>query len=201
MNEHRDKYYYRAKRERFNSRAAYKLLEIQDKFDLMHRGDFILEVGSSPGGWTQVITGITGTDVFCIDRNSMKKVPGSIFIRGDINNASTLSELKEIISSHGILKFDGILSDAMSPTTGNAGIDHSSSYLICESVMSLTRNFLRRGGYTVVKQFQGDLTQKFFSEWSKHFLFSKITTVSATRRGSREVYIIFKQFTPQYSPL
>jgi 23S rRNA (uridine2552-2'-O)-methyltransferase len=197
MSEHRDKYYYRAKKERFNSRAAYKLLEISRKFGIPREGDHDLEIGSSPGGWTQVITEITGKEVFCVDKNSMKKVPGAIFLRGDITRPEFLDELRETMSSRGVQSFDGILSDAMSQTTGNTSIDHSSSYLICQSVMSLSADFLREHGYVVVKQFQGDLTKTFFSEWGKRFAFSKITTVSASRKGSKEIYMIFKDYRPQ----
>ena len=197
MSEHRDKYYYRAKKERFNSRAAYKLLEISRKFGIPREGDHDLEIGSSPGGWTQVITEITGQEVFCVDKNSMKKVPGAIFLRGDITRPEFLDELRETMSSRGVQSFDGILSDAMSQTTGNTSIDHASSYLICQSVMSLSADFLREHGYVVVKHFQGDLTKTFFSEWGKRFTFSKITTVSASRKGSKEIYIIFKDYRPQ----
>ena len=197
MSEHRDRYYYRAKKERFNSRAAYKLLEISRKFGIPREGDHDLEIGSSPGGWTQVITEITGKEVFCVDKNSMKKVPGAIFMRGDITRPEFLDELRETMSLRGVRSFDGILSDAMSQTTGNTSIDHSSSYLICQSVMSLSADFLREHGYVVVKQFQGDLTKTFFSEWGKRFAFSKITTVSASRKGSKEIYMIFKDYRPQ----
>ncbi len=197
MNDHKDKYYYKAKREKFYSRAAYKLLEMQNKFNLIHNGDAILEIGSSPGGWTQIITDMTGRDTFCIDRKSMRNIPGSIFIRGDVSEGGTLSALREVMASRGVARFDGILSDAMSQTTGTIGIDHSSSYLICKSVMDLAKDFLKIGGYVVVKQFQGDLTQQFFTGWSKEFSFSKITTVSATRKGSREIYIVFKGYHPR----
>ena len=197
MSEHRDKYYYRAKKERFNSRAAYKLLEISRKFGIPREGDHDLEIGSSPGGWTQVITEISGQEVFCVDKNSMKKVPGAIFLRGDITRPEFLDELRETMSLRGVRSFDGILSDAMSQTTGNTSIDHSSSYLICQSVLSLSADFLREHGYVVVKQFQGDLTKTFFSEWGKRFTFSKITTVSASRKGSKEIYMIFKDYRPQ----
>ena len=108
MSEHRDKYYYRAKKERFNSRAAYKLLEISRKFGIPREGDHDLEIGSSPGGWTQVITEISGQEVFCVDKNSMKKVPGAIFLRGDITRPEFLDELRETMSSRGVQSFDGI---------------------------------------------------------------------------------------------
>ncbi|HLH85738.1 MAG TPA: RlmE family RNA methyltransferase, partial [Thermoplasmataceae archaeon] len=190
-------YYYSAKKQNLKSRAAFKILEIQTKFSLMKEGDHILEVGSSPGGWTQIIRSVTRKPVIAVDPEEMEPMDGVIFIRSRIEDSRALSKIRSAMDSVGVKLFDGILSDAMVHTSGKRDIDHASSYLICRTVMRLAFDLLSPGGYILLKQFQGDLTNQFLREWSGYFDFSKITSVSATREASREVYIIFRGFRPQ----
>lgn len=194
MPDRRDKYYYLAKKDRYRSRAAFKLLEIQTKFGLLRSGQFILEIGSSPGGWTQVISSITGEPVISIDINPMEPVNNAIFIRGKIEDPRTVQEVKDSMATLGIEKFHGIVSDAMAHTSGKQDIDHSASYLICEKVMSLARDLLQKDGFVILKQFYGDLTPQFLNQWKPFFMSSKVTRVAASRDSSSEVYIIFSGF-------
>lgn len=196
MPDHRDKYYYLAKRERYRSRAAFKLLELQTKFCLLNEGDNVLEIGGSPGGWTQIITSITKAKVISVDISKMEPMEDVIFIRGRIEDKALKQRIMDEMERNGIESIRGVLSDAMSKTSGNQDIDHSSSYLICQQVMSLATSMISSGGYVVVKQFQGDLTAPFVNTWRKQFSFSKITKAAASRQSSREVYIIFQGFRP-----
>lgn len=192
MPDRRDKFYYLAKKERYRSRAAFKLLELQTKFGFLKEGQNILEIGSSPGGWSQIVTSITGATVFSVDINKMDPLENTVFIRGRVGDKALKMRIKDEMDRLGIEKFDGIISDAMSNTSGNQDIDHSSSYLICQEVMALAEILLERDGFVVLKQFQGDLTVRFVNQWKKHFGFSKITKVAASRESSKEVYIIFQ---------
>ena len=192
MPDRRDKFYYLAKKERYRSRAAFKLLELQTKYGFLKEGQNILEIGSSPGGWSQIVTSITGSTVFSVDIDKMDPLENNVFIRGRVGDKALKVRIKDEMDKLGIEAFDGILSDAMSKTSGNQDIDHSSSYLICQEVMALAETLLKPDGFVLVKQFQGDLTVKFVNQWKKYFVFSKITKVAASREGSKEIYIIFQ---------
>ncbi len=192
MPDRRDKFYYLAKKERYRSRAAFKLLELQTKYGFLKEGQNILEIGSSPGGWSQIVTSITGSIVFSVDIDKMDPLENNVFIRGRVGDKALKVRIKDEMDKLGIEAFDGILSDAMSKTSGNQDIDHSSSYLICQEVMALAETLLKPDGFVLVKQFQGDLTVKFVNQWKKYFGFSKITKVAASREGSKEIYIIFQ---------
>ncbi len=196
MPDHRDRYYYLAKKERYRSRAAFKLLELQTKFSFLEEGQNILEIGSSPGGWSQIITSITKSLVISIDPSKMDSLENISFIRGKIGDKALNQRIMDEMERFGIKKFNGIISDAMSNTSGNQDIDHSSSYIICQGVMDLAQTFLAQSGFVLMKQFQGDLTIQFVNSWKKKFGFSKVTKVAASREGSKEIYIIFQGFKP-----
>lgn len=194
MPDRRDRYYYLAKKERYRSRASFKLLELQTKFEFLKEGQNILEIGASPGGWSQIVTSITRSTVISVDMSKMDPLDNVIFIKGRVGDKNLKEKIENEMQKLGVEKFDGIISDAMSKTSGNQDIDHSSSYLICRDVMELAQPLLAENGFVLLKQFQGDLTIQFVNNWKKYFGFSKITKVAASRETSREIYIIFQKF-------
>lgn len=196
MPDHRDSYYYRAKKERYRSRASFKLLELQTKFGMLEEGQKILEIGASPGGWSQIITSITKSLLLSVDSERMEPLDNNVFIRGKVGDKNLVERIRDEMEDHNIKEFDGIVSDAMSRTSGNQDIDHASSFLICRGVMEIAKDFLGQNGFVLVKQFQGDLTVQFVNTWKKYFAFSKITKVAASRENSKEIYIIFQRFKP-----
>jgi 23S rRNA (uridine2552-2'-O)-methyltransferase len=196
----KDFYYRKAKRDNFRSRAAFKLMELQTKYSILRSGDYALEIGSSPGGWSQIITSITGNPLISVDLNEMEKLENVIFIRGNISSETTKLRIREAMATLRIERFSVILSDAMSKTSGKRDIDHSSSYLLCREVMNLAGDFLTENGNVVVKQFQGDLTSGFMNDWAGKFHYSRITSVAASRDASSEVYMIFKGYISQEKP-
>ncbi|MEM0155467.1 MAG: RlmE family RNA methyltransferase [Thermoplasmataceae archaeon] len=191
MADRKDKYYVKAKKDNFLSRAVYKLSEIQEKFSIIREQDTVLEIGSAPGGWTQFLLSINGVKVISVDRSPYQKLDGATQIRKDIFSDEIWGILDERLSSMGVGGFNVVLSDAMSHTSGNHSRDHASSYLICDRVMSIAERLLLQGGNAVIKHFQGDLTKNLIEKWSGKFRGYKITTPKASRSGSREIYIIF----------
>lgn len=191
MSSRKDKYYHKAKKSGLRSRASFKILEIQSKFELLSEGDLVLEIGASPGGWTQVISEITGEPVVALDIEKMEPMEGVIFLKGNVFDPGLETSLDDILSQLGREGFDVIVSDAMVKTSGDRNIDNSSSYLLCKRVMEIAGSFLAEGGNVLVKQFQGDLTEQFFNEWGRNYRFRKKTSPRASRTGSRELYIIF----------
>ena len=192
MPDRRDSYYWKAKENNFSSRAAFKLIDILNKFYLSIEGCSVLEIGSNPGGWAEVISMNNPSFHVAVD---IKKEPSElpyIFIRGDISRDSTWDNIVSTMNENSKRKFDLILSDAMTNTTGNSDVDHSSSYLICRKIMEKGIPLLNKGGSMIVKQFQGDLTQSFIENWSGYFRRATITKPASSRQASREIYIVFK---------
>lgn len=190
MTAREDRFYRLAKAEKYRSRAAYKLIELQERYSLIGRESNVLEIGSSPGGWSQVISSITSGLILSVDIQPQERITGVDFIRGSVFSPS----LHERISSYLIERksecFDVIVSDAMAHTSGNTDIDHARSVEICDAVMKIASAFLCKNGKILLKQFQGDMTRNFMVRWSADFSYQKVSTVKATRRGSREIYII-----------
>ncbi len=188
----KDKYYTKAKKDNYRSRASYKLLEIQSKFNIISPGDFVLEFGSSPGGWTQVVQKFTDKPVISVDISRMDPIENVLFIQGNINDPELTSKIRDVMISAGIEYIETVISDAMIKTSGNYDRDHYGSYLLCENVMKRSLSLLAIGGNAVVKQFQGDSTNLFVNTWKEYFNFYKVTKPNASRQHSREVYIVFK---------
>lgn len=187
----KDRFYLKAKRENYRSRAVYKLSEIQEKFRIIGEGDLVLEIGSAPGGWTQYLLGIDGVHVVSVDRIPYESIANSVSIKKDIFSGDIFEIISDVLKSGDSPGFNAILSDAMDHTSGNHSRDHASSYLICDRVMLLSSRFLVSGGNVLLKHFQGDLTKELIDKWSPKFRGHKNTTPKATRSGSREMYILF----------
>ncbi|AGO61067.1 SAM-dependent methyltransferase [Ferroplasma acidiphilum] len=188
----KDRYYTRAKKDNFRSRASYKLLEIQSKFNVIWKTDYVIEFGSSPGGWTQVVQKLTEKPVIAIDISPMDPIENVTFVQGNINDPELSEKIKIAMDSLGISSVSTVLSDAMIKTSGNYDRDHMGSYLLCDNVMNLSIDLLSSGGNVVLKQFQGDSTMAFVNKWKVYFNYYKVTKPNASRQHSREVYIIFK---------
>jgi len=192
--DHRDQYYWRAKRDQFRSRAAYKLEFLIDRYGIIKDGQTVLEIGSSPGGWTQVLVD-RGCRVVAVDIQPMDEIPGVIFLKLNILREDAAERIREEMARSLIQKFDVVLSDAMAKTSGIRSSDHAASVMIGNAVMKIATDTLRRGGIAVVKQFQGDMTGDFIKNWGHYFRDHKITKPPASRKESSEVYIIFYGFS------
>ncbi len=193
MSKRKDSYYYRAKSEQYRSRAAYKLLEIQDRFSFFSGNENVLELGSAPGGWSQVILENTSGKVLSIDKSRQEPLEGITFVRGDIFSPRIESEIGRFLNDNSLECFDRILSDTMAKTSGISHRDHALSVELGERVMQLSDIFLCRGGSVLIKQFQGDMTREFIQKHSAAFSGSKLSTTKATRGGSSEVFILLAE--------
>lgn len=188
MKKRTDSYYKRAKKAGYRSRAAYKLIEIDRKFEILSRAHSILEIGSSPGGWTDVLIEIKPDFLLCVDLSAKKSNEMPYAIRGDVTKESSWEDIENFLQDK---KMDLILSDAMSNTTGQHSLDHASSVEICTSILTNGMKVLRVGGNMMVKQFQGEYTKEFVDRFSKFFRRNYITKPMASRSESSEIYIIF----------
>ncbi|MGP6207423.1 SAM-dependent methyltransferase [Cuniculiplasma sp. SKW3] len=190
MERRKDIYYRKAKKQGYSSRAAYKLIEIDRKFPILFSGMRVLEIGSSPGGWTDVIMERNPEFLVCVDLTAPKTQSIPLNIRGDITREETWETIRNA-SKNG---FDLFLSDAMAHTTGQHDRDHAMSVEICRSVMDHCDNLLLEDGTVLLKQFQGDMTKEFIDTYRGRFKKVYITKPSSSRSESSEIYIIFSRF-------
>jgi len=188
INDRRDYYYWKAKKEGYRSRAAYKLLQMYKKFGIIKSGDWVLDLGASPGGWSQVAVEL-GANVVAVHVNPMEKIENTLFIPGDITEEETIEKIREVRE-----EFDVVLSDASPKITGHWDLDHFRSVELTRAAFEIAKVFLRRGGNFVVKMFQGSETPKLYNEFKKHFRFKKLHSPPASRKRSSEIYFIGKRF-------
>lgn len=189
----KDYYYKKAKKEKYRSRASYKLKQINAKYKLIKNGDKVLDLGAAPGGWTQVAREVVGSNglVVAVDLQEIKSFENEniIILQGDFTEAKTLERIKDISQS-----YDVIISDASPKISGVWDIDHFRSIELCENVLKIAKEVLKPGGNLVVKVFQGSEIDNFIKKVRRSFKYVKVTKPKASRKKSSEVYVIGKGF-------
>ena len=183
-----DYYYWQAKKLGYRSRAAFKLLQMNKTFKLITEGDWVLDLGASPGGWSQVAVEL-GAKVVAVDVNPMKPIEGVTFIKGDITKPEIIDEIRKIRE-----EFDVVLCDASPKITGKWTIDHLLSVDLARAAFNIAKQTLIRGGCFVVKIFQGEEIQNLFNEFKPFFRFKKFHSPKASRKSSAEIYFVGKGF-------
>jgi 23S rRNA (uridine2552-2'-O)-methyltransferase len=190
LKEHFDDHYVKlAQREGYRSRACYKLLEIQEKDRLFKPGMSVVDLGSAPGGWSQVAAMLVGHhgQVLASDILEMDTVAGVEFIRGDFTEESVFNELMAFLGNQ---KADLVISDMAPNMTGMRDVDQPQSMYLCELALDMAALVLRPGGSFVTKIFQGEGFEEYMRLLRERF--SKVVTrkPAASRPRSREVYLV-----------
>jgi 23S rRNA (uridine2552-2'-O)-methyltransferase len=188
----RDKYYRMAKRENYRSRASYKLKQIDHKYALIEVGDTIVDLGASPGGWSQVARELGGPEskVFALDLERMPPLEGVTFIRGDIMNEAVVERLLELVPQ-GV---DVVISDMSPDISGAYPYDHARSIELCEHALKFATCVLKDGGNFAVKMFFGDLSRGFVGRVGRFFDEVHTYHPRASRSTSSELYVIGLDF-------
>ncbi len=189
----RDHYYRKAKKEDYRSRAAYKLIQMNERFSLIRQGDEVIDLGANPGGWSQVAAELVGDQgrVIAIDIKPMKAIKGVDFLRGDALSSRTISDIRELLDGN---KANVMISDMSPNISGNYSLDHARSMELAEMALEYTGWFLRPGGNMVVKVFDGDMTFDYVKKIRTKFRVAKRHAPKASRKSSSEIYIIGKGF-------
>ncbi|UCE45682.1 MAG: RlmE family RNA methyltransferase [Methanobacteriota archaeon] len=184
----KDKYYRRAKEEDYRSRAAYKLKQLDWKYDIMSPGDTVVDLGASPGGWSQVALEQVGDQgrVFALDIDRLPSLEGVTFIRGDVRRKEVIAKLQDQLPDGA----DVVLSDMSPNISGNYSYDHARSIDLCECALEFASKILRDGGHIVVKMFYGDMSGGFISSARRRFQEVHVTHPEASRPTSSEVYVV-----------
>lgn len=193
MYEKKDAYYKKSKEEGYRARSAYKLKQINNKFRVMKKGSVVVDIGASPGGWSQVASGLVGQDgkVIAIDKEKMAPLKNSnfTFIQGDITDNSTIEKIIETVG-----KVDVLISDIAPKTTGIVDLDRSRSAILSMMALDLGKKILKPRGNFLTKVFQSDESEELFAEMKKCFSYTKRFRPPSTRKRSSEIYFIGKNY-------
>jgi 23S rRNA (uridine2552-2'-O)-methyltransferase len=186
-------FYKKAKTEGYRARSAYKLKQIQKRFQVMKQGDTVVDLGAAPGGWSQVAQEIVGNQgmVVGIDLQKITPIDGIVFFKGDITDKASLSTLKQSIGNKDA---DIILSDMSPNISGNYSVDHARSIYLSQQAYDVAKQLLSEKGNFVCKIFQGELLQEFVSTLKNQFQSIKRFSPKASRKSSSEIYLIGKSF-------
>lgn len=193
MQERRRDYYYRkAKQLDYRSRASFKLMQLDDRFNLFKPGMTVVDLGAAPGGWLQVAAervGPKGT-VVGVDLQPIEPLEGVRTIKGDIRKQEVRDELLALTGG----RVDIVLSDMSPNITGSYSMDHARSIELCEMALSFALATLSRNGKLVFKMFEGDMSRDLIAEVQKHFETVKRYSPEASRSSSSEIYVVAKGF-------
>jgi 23S rRNA (uridine2552-2'-O)-methyltransferase len=189
-----DSYYKKAKQEGYRSRAAYKLLELQQRFRLMRPGVVVVDLGAAPGGWLQVAAKLVGQSgkVIGIDLQPIETLREAniIFFQGDITSPEISEKISELVDG----KVHCVLSDLAPRLSGIRDADAARCLELNRTALTVATALLRPGGSFLVKGFVNQELHTFTLELKQHFHSVQRTRPEATRQGSSEFYFFAKDF-------
>jgi 23S rRNA (uridine2552-2'-O)-methyltransferase len=187
-----DPYVARAKREGYRSRAAYKLIEIDDKFHLLKSGARVVDLGAAPGGWSEIAVRRVGAGgrVVGLDILEMKPIPGVEFVKLDFLDPAAPDRLKEMLGGAA----DVVLSDMAANTTGHRRTDHLRIMALAEAAAQFAREVLAPGGTFLCKVLQGGTEATLLAELKRDFSNVKHIKPPASRSDSAELYLLARGF-------
>ena len=181
-------YYLKAKTDNYRSRASFKLKQLDHRFDLISEGDTVVDLGASPGGWSQVAAELVGpgAKVIALDIDRFPPLEGVTFIRGDIREDAVVARVMELVPDGA----DVVLSDMSPNISGNYPYDHARSIELCEHALGFASRVLKNGGNIVVKMFFGDMSKDYVSSVKGLFREVHVHHPPASRSTSSEMYVI-----------
>lgn len=183
-----DPYVILAKDNGYRCRAAFKILEIDDKFKIFKKGLKVLDLGSAPGGWSQVVVKKVGkNNVIAVDILDMDLIPGVKFIKQDFlaDNATDIIKKESNFS-----KFDVVMSDMAANTTGDKKTDHIRTLNLVEQALDFSLTILKPNGVFISKVFQGGTEKSLFDKLKNNFSVVKHFKPKSSRQDSVEMYVV-----------
>ena len=194
LDEHvNDPYVKKAKADGYRSRASYKLIEINEKDKLFQSGSVVMDLGSAPGGWSQIVAPIIGNkgSVIASDILPMDSIIGVEFIQGDFTDEAVYEQILNALNGN---KVDVVVSDMSPNLSGIATTDQYSSIYLVELALEMARNVLKPGGHFCAKVFQGVGYEEYVKDVRRSFSKVLIRKPAASRPRSKEVYVVAKGF-------
>ena len=190
MKDHVNDFYVKqANKEGYRSRAAYKLIEISERDNLLKPGMTVVDLGATPGGWSQVAANKVGLNgrVFSLDVLEMKTLPGVTFIQGDFEEESTLTELRKKLGERPV---DLVISDMSPNISGIAISDQARCMYLAELALEFSMAQLNSDGNFLVKVFQGSGFEQFMNTMRMSFKQVATRKPKASRGRSNEIYLL-----------
>ncbi|TLD43809.1 MAG: Ribosomal RNA large subunit methyltransferase E [Accumulibacter sp.] len=184
-----DSYVQRARAEGYRSRAAYKLLQIDDRDHLLRPGDVVVDLGASPGGWSQVVAKRQQGRgrVIAVDMLAMEPLPGVVFLPGDFRQQEVLDRLQELLQE----QRPGLVLSDMSPNISGISLcDQAQGMHLSELALDFARQWLQPDGCLLVKVFQGQGFDDFLVQMRLNFRLVCLRKPDASRDRSPEVYLL-----------
>ena len=186
IKQHRDQFFKKAKVLGYRSRASFKLIELNKKFNFIKKNSNLLDIGSAPGGWSQVASKIiTNGKILAVDITSMEKIENVSFLNSDFLNEKIQSKILNIFNT----KIDVIVSDMAENTTGNKSVDSIRTNNLCAEVINFSLKMLTKKGSLVCKLFMGEDFLEVKNLAKKNFKNVDFFKPDSSRSESKETYI------------
>ncbi len=191
-----DPYVRAAQQQGYRSRAAFKLIELDERFHLIRRGLRCIDLGAAPGGWTQVLVQRGAAQVIGIDLLAVDPVPGAMIVQGDFMDDAMPGRLSALMGG----KADLVLSDMAPNTTGHADTDHLRIMALADLALHFAIEALAPGGAFVAKVFQGGTERSILDRMKRHFAQVRHAKPPASRKQSSELYVVATGFRGNSRP-
>jgi len=191
-----DPYVARARAEGHRSRAAYKLIEIDERYSLFAPGQTVVDLGAAPGGWSKIAAervGLTqaAPSVVAVDYLDMDPLPGVVFLKKDFLDADAPDLIRAALGGRSV---DVVLSDMAAPTTGHRATDHLRVVALCEAAAEFAADVLAPGGRFLAKVFQGGTEGALLADLKRRFQRVHHVKPPASRAESPELYLLATGF-------
>ena len=187
IKQHRDQFFKKAKVLGYKSRAAFKLIELNKKFNFIKKNSNLLDIGSTPGGWSQVSSKIiTNGKILAVDITPMKKIDNVLFLNSDFSDEKIQDKIIKNFNN----KIDVIVSDMAENTTGNKTVDSIRTNSLCTDVIHFSIKALTKKGTLVCKLFMGEDFLEVKNLAKKNFRNVDFFKPESSRKESKETYIV-----------
>ena len=188
-----DPYVLAARKQGWRSRAAFKLIELDDRFSLIRPGLRVVDLGAAPGGWAQVAVQRGAARVVGVDLLPVEPVAGASIIQGDFHDPELPARLRALLGGPA----DLVLSDMAPNTTGHASTDHLRIIALAELALDFAVQVLAEGGGFVAKVFQGGSEKQMLAPMKRAFASVRHAKPPASRKESSELYVVASGFRPE----
>ncbi|HJJ32861.1 MAG TPA: RlmE family RNA methyltransferase [Methanocorpusculum sp.] len=185
----RDAVYRKSVKEGFRARSAYKLLDINTRFNIIRRTDNVVDLGCAPGSWLQVLKTLTDGKLCGVDLNPVAPLEGVVTIMGDFTTPEVQEQVRAAMPSVNV-----VVCDASPHLSGAKAYDQARITALNEDALNFAATLLKQGGNLVMKSFQGTDFNELVDLVKARFYSVRVIRSSATRRGSTECYIVAKNF-------
>ncbi|MFW9829657.1 MAG: SAM-dependent methyltransferase [Candidatus Thorarchaeota archaeon] len=196
-----DFFYKQAKKEKYRARSAYKLIDLQNKFNLFKRAFYILDLGSAPGSWLQISKKFAEENlkkysdqfyhrdhykIMGVDTKKLAPIDNVVIVNNDFTTSLFQGQIEDYFRD----KLDLILSDASIKKTGNKFSDHIKQIQLCNKVLLIIKDNLKHKGNAVIKVFQGSDFDRFAKEMKSIFRFVKPYKPKSSKKKSNETFLV-----------